>query len=241
MSDEESTAKAPAPEKKGKKSKKAKRRELSERRFVGAPSSKSKALLGLLFGGAIVLGAGVYARFVMAKIPSYATYLVAGGALLIAIYILLVPDDAPPLLVGDGGVGEEHGEGVKRLPWCDFTAVSREGTMLVLTTEESGQLRVATDQHGPAAARIIAELERRMGEVLEIGDDVKAGLPALKDADGEVRKVTTVQSAGRKCAASGRLLSFEADVRTCALCGQVYHAEEAPEVCLTCGSPLAAG
>lgn len=234
MSDEESTAKAP--EKKGKKSKKAKRRELSERRFVGAPSSKSKALLGLLFAGAIVLGAGVYARFVMATVPTYATYLVAGGALLVAVYILLVPDDAPPLLVGDGGVGEEHGEGVKRLPWCDFTSVAREGSTLVLSTEASGQLRIATDQHAPAAARIIAELERRLGEVLEISDDVKVGLPAVNDADGEVRKVTSMQSAGRTCAASGRVLSFEADVRRCDVCGQVYHAEEVPEACVTCGA-----
>ena len=226
---------------KGKKSKKAKRRELSERRYVGAPSTKSKALLGLLFAGAIVLGAGVYARFVMAKVPSYATYLVAGGALLVAIYILLVPEDAPPLLVGDGGVGEEHGEGAKRLPWCDFTAVTREGKMLVLSTEEAGQLRIATDQHGPAAARILAELDKRLGEVLEISDDVKVGLPAVNDADGEVRKVTTVQSAGRKCAASGRVLSFEADVRTCGVCGQVYHAEALPEICVTCGAPLTQG
>ena len=184
-----------APEKKAKKSKKAKRRELSERRFVGAPSTKSKALLGLLFAGAIVLGAGVYARFVMEKMPSYATYLVAGGALLVAVYILLVPDDAPPLLVGDGGVGEEHGEGVKRLPWCDFTSVAREGNTLVLSTEESGQLRVAVDQHGPAAARIVAELEKRMGEAIEIPDDVKAGLPALNEGDGE-RAFAAIAAAG---------------------------------------------
>lgn len=241
MSDAEKTEASPGAEKKGKKSKKAKRRELSERRFVGAPSTKSKALLGVLFTGAIVLGAGVYARFIKTPMPSYATYLVAGGALLVAIYILLVPDDAPPLLVGDGGVGEEHGEGVKRIPWCDFEQVTRDGTTLVLSTEASGQLRIPVDQHGPAAARIVAELERRLGDVLEIADDVKAGLPALNDADGELRKVTTVQSAGRKCAASGRLLSFEADVRACGLCGQVYHAEEVPEVCVTCGAAMNQG
>jgi len=239
VSDEEQTQ--ATPEKKGKKTKKAKRRELSERRFVGAPSTKSKALLGVLFGGAIVLGAGVYARFIKTPMPSYATYLVAGGALLVAIYILLVPDDAPPLLVGDGGVGEEHGEGVKRIPWCDVNQITREGSALVLSTEASGQLRIAVDQHGPAAARIVAELERRLGEVLDIGDDVKAGLPTLSDADGEIRKVTTVQSAGRTCAASGRVLSFEADVRTCGVCGQVFHAEELPETCVTCGGPLAQG
>lgn len=238
MTDEDVVAPA---EKKAKKSKKAKRRELSERRFVGAPSTKSKALLGLLFAGAIVLGAGVYARFVSEKMPSYATYLVAGGALLVAIYILLVPDDAAPLLVGDGGVGEEQGEGVKRLPWCDITGVTREGQVLVLSTENAGQLRVAVDQHGPAAARIVAELEKRMGEALEIADAVKIGLPAVDEAAGEIRKVTTVQSAGRRCAASGRVLSFEADVRSCGVCGQVYHAEEVPVVCVTCGAEMSIG
>lgn len=230
-------------EPKVKKSKKVKKRDLTERRFVAKPSGKSKALLGVLFAGAIVLGAGVYERFFSDKVPtpSWATYLVAGGALLVAIYILLVPDDAPPLLVGDAGVGEEHGEGVKRIPWCDVVSVSKEGNTLILGTEERGDLRIAIDQHQAAAARVLRELEDRLGENITILEEITQAVGPVSPEEGEARKVGAVQVAGRKCAASGRVLSFEADVRTCARCGQVYHTEEVPLECVTCGAEMSIG
>ena len=221
-----------------KKPKKAKKRDLSERRFVAAPSAKGKALLGLLFAGAVVLGAGVYARFVSERLPSYATYLVAGGALLIAIYILIVPEDAYPLLVGDAGIGEEHGEGAKRIPWCDVTAIMRDGGALVLSTESSGQVRVSLEQHLPAAARVLAEMDERLADRLPIDEAVRRDIPAPDDKDGEVRKVTGVQVAGRRCKASGKVLSFEDDARGCPRCGEVYHQTEVPDLCLTCGARI---
>ena len=221
-----------------KKPKKAKKRDLSERRFVASPSAKGKALLGLLFVGAVVLGAGVYARFVSERMPSYATYLVAGGAILIAIYILIVPEDAYPLLVGDAGVGEEHGEGAKRIPWCDVTAITRDGGTLVLSTESSGQVRVSLDQHLPAAGRILAEMDERLADHLSIDQAVRQGVPPPDDKDGEVRKVSGVQVAGRRCKASGKVLSFEDDARGCPRCGEVYHHSAVPELCLTCGGGI---
>jgi hypothetical protein len=230
-------------EPKAKKSKKGKKRDLIERRFVAKPSAKSKALLGLLFAGALVLGAGVYERFFSDKVPSpsWATYLVAGGALLVAIYILIVPDDAAPLLVGDAGVGEEHGEGVKRIAWCDVVSVSKEGNTLILGTEERGDLRIAIDQHQAAAARVLHELEERLGENITILEEITQAVGAPGADEGEVRKISAVQVAGRRCAASGRVLSFEADVRSCARCGQVYHTEEVPLECVTCGAEMSIG
>ena len=46
------------------------------------------------------------------------------------------------------------------------------------------------------------------------------------------------QLAGLRCAATDRLISFEADARLCGRCGQAYHREGVPAHCKSCDAPL---
>ena len=47
------------------------------------------------------------------------------------------------------------------------------------------------------------------------------------------------QVAGRRCAATDKIISFERDARLCPNCAQVYHKDNVPKECVTCGTEVA--
>jgi hypothetical protein len=220
-----------------KKKKKSSKRTRKERRFIGEQTYASKVAVGLGMLGALFLGAGVYSRWVSDTPASYAVYLVAVGAFTLAGAIAFGDLGTLPVRVGDLGIAIERSKELERIGWCDLKRVYVEKGKLVLEGKESAS-SIVVAAHPKAIARILAEGTRRVPEAMDVKKSALAGLPPLRDDDGELLTVDAPQVAGRSCAASGKTVAFERDARLCPQCGEVYLKDKVPKKCLTCGADL---
>jgi hypothetical protein len=227
-----------AEEKRAKKKKTtAQKRERKERRFLPEPTYSSKVAVGGGMLGALVLGAGVYAQWIMQEPPAYAPYLFAGGAIALGASLWFGDAGAVPLRVGDAGLAIEKGNDLVRLAWCDIERVFVENTELIAKGKEL-TLKIPTGAHPKAVAWILAEGTRRVPEVMDVKRSALANLPEPKDADGELVTIDAIQVTGRHCAASDKPISFERDARLCPNCAQVYLKDSVPKTCVTCKAEL---
>jgi hypothetical protein len=214
-----------------------------ERRFEPtAAASQWISVLGLSIGS-VLLGAGVYGQWLRGTLRPeitephpYAAYLLVAGALVLALVALLGPRQAKPIRVGDAGLGIEKEPGdVERLEWRDVSRIVADGDML--TFQGPGTvIAIPLKQHGPAAARALAEAKARIPRRLEDVDT--AAVPKLQQGAGQVVPLERPQLAGARCKASDELIAFEKDARLCGRCGEVYHKAHVPDACLTCEAPL---
>jgi hypothetical protein len=69
-------------------------------------------------------------------------------------------------------------------------------------------------------------------------EQTDALMRAADDGAGTIVGVEPVQVAGRRCKASGVIISFERDAVTCQRCGEVYDLRHKPSSCLTCDAPM---
>ena len=212
-----------------------------ERRFIPVSSTNKGviALCGAL--GAMLLGAGLYAYFYGGsfaddeKVQQIPSYLVAAGAILTGVTIWIGTSGEPPVRVGDPGVAIEKGE-VRRMPWW---AVQRIGwddaseALRVDGADEGGRewtLRVAVRSHPEAAAWLLKEADARIPKKVDVGDAVRDRLVAREHA-GTVLELEALQVVGKKCAATGKAISYEPDARVCARCERVYLKRSVPRRC----------
>jgi len=220
-----------------KKKKKSAKRQRKERRFVGEQTYASKVAVGVGMLGALLLGAGVYSRWVSETPATYAVPLIGVGTLLVVGALLFGDLGTLPVRVGDLGIAIERGNDLERIAWCDLTRVHAEkGKLLLVGKESTTSITVAA--HPKAVARILAEGTRRIPEAMDVKRDTVEGLPALREDDGELLSVESVQVAGKTCAASGKTIAFERDARLCPQCCQVYLKDRVPKKCLTCEAEL---
>ena len=193
--------------------------------------------------GSVILGAGVYGQWIRTQVRPeltephpYATYLLLGGALLLAAVFLFGPRPVKPIRVGDAGLGLEKEPGeIERLEWRDVTRILLGGD--VLTFQSPGSvLAIPIKQHPEAAARAVAEARVRIPGKLEDVDTTGVAKP--EDDEGELLPLDPPQLAGARCKASDELIAFEKDARLCGRCGEVYHKSHVPDRCLTCDAAL---
>ncbi|MBL9025877.1 MAG: hypothetical protein JNL21_27020 [Myxococcales bacterium] len=208
----------------------------TERRF--APSAKSFAVLSwvLLGLGAAAMGAGVFGQFLRAVGPHpYALHFLGGGTLGFVLGLVLSNRVVPTLRIGDAGLAVERGQdALDRLGWHEIDAVRFSSGVLVF----SGAGKVVSinvAEHPDAAAFAVAEGRARIPSRMA---DAPESLPVPAPEASELLVLEPPQLAGLRCAASNRLISFEADARICGRCGQAYHKEEVPERCSTCDARL---
>jgi len=220
-----------------KKKKKSSKRARKERRFIGEQTYASKVAVGIGMLGALLLGAGVYSRWVSETPAAYAVYLVAIGSFTLAAAIAFGDFGTLPVRVGDLGVAIERGKELERFGWSELERVYVEKGKLVLRGKESAT-SIIIAAHPTAIARILAEGTRRIPEAMDVKRSELEGLPALRDDDGELLTVDAPQVAGRSCAASGKTIAFERDARLCPQCGEVYLKDKVPRKCLTCAAEL---
>ncbi len=220
-----------------KKKKKSAKRKRKERRFVGEQTYASKVAVGVGMLGGLILGAGVYSRWVSDQPASYALYLVGVGALLLVGAMAFGDLGTLPVRVGDLGVAIERGNDLERIAWCDLERVYAENGKLLLVGTE-GTTSIVLAAHPKAVARLMAEGTRRVPEVMDVKRSALEGLPALREDDGELLSVEGAQVAGRTCAESGKTIAFERDARLCPQCCEVYLKDRVPRKCLTCGAEL---
>ena len=48
----------------------------------------------------------------------------------------------------------------------------------------------------------------------------------------------SLQTTGRRCAKSRKVIRYERDARICSVCTQVYLKDNLPNECVTCGKPI---
>jgi hypothetical protein len=220
-----------------KKKKKSSKRTRKERRYPGEQTYASKVAVGVGMFGALLLGAGVYSRWVSDHPASYAVYLVALGALGLVGSVSLGDLGTLPVRVGDLGIAIERGNELERIGWCDLKRVYVEkGKLFLVGKESTSSITIAA--HPQAVARLLAEGTHRIPEAMDVKRSAVEGLPTPRDDDGELLTVEAPQVAGRSCRASGKTIAFERDARICPQCGEVYLKDRVPKKCLTCQAEL---
>lgn len=220
------------------KKKKKATRARTERRFLPEATHTSWLAAGLGMAGSLALGAGVWGQWLMESPPRFAPYLVTVGAAGLGAGLWLGSATTFPVRVGDAGIAIERGSEVTRILWCDIEAIELGAGNLVARSP-SLTVSIPVAAHPKATAFIAAEAQRRLPKILK-GDEASwKSLGAGADGSGEETPITGDQVAGRRCAATQKIISFERDARLCQNCGQVYHKDNVPQKCLTCEADLA--
>jgi hypothetical protein len=220
------------------KKKKSGKRQRKERRFAGEQTYASKLAIGVGMFGALLLGAGVYSRWVSDHPASFAVYLIGFGTLLLGGALVYGDMGTLPVRVGDLGIAVERGNDLERIAWCDLKRVYVEKGNLLLERKEGAPVAIVVAAQPQAVARVLAEGTRRVPEVMDVKRSAVEGLPAVREDEGELLEVDSVQVAGRTCAESGKTIAFERDARLCPQCCEVYLKDRVPKKCLTCHAEL---
>lgn len=232
-----------------KKKKKGEARERrQERRFVAQSAMNPwiVRVLGML--GALALGAGTYGYFyghlgdADEKLKPLPSYLIAAGAVLTGVAIWLGTSSETPIRVGAPGIGVERGD-VRRMPWWAVKKITWESgslSLVVVGNDESGApwtLKVPMKAHPEAVAWIVKEALHRVPKVVDIEDSKLEQIPDASPLAGTKIDLEPLQVVGKKCAASGKTISYEPDARVCTRCERVYFKRNVPKKC-KCGAGL---
>jgi hypothetical protein len=197
--------------------------------------------------GAAIIGAGVYGWFFRESGPAgvplpYAPQIASGGIILIGVAMWLGTSSANVLRIGDAGFGVER-DGVLRMPWYAIESVRwNDGskTLEVRGTIEGGEsktITIAQARQPHAIHYLVAEARRRIPKVVDAPEPVGAPF----DLGGFVHaRLDPPQIVGRRCAATGTVISFEPDAATCGRCERAYLKRSMPDTC-GCGATLKEG
>jgi hypothetical protein len=210
----------------------------SEWRFEAEAASNAVAWIVIMSLGGLALGAGVYANWIANAPIMYAPYILAGGVVLVAAYLMLGPNEGSALRVGELGVGVERDEKVDRTHWYDIESVSLHADTLSLATTGKTTISVSLKLHPAAARRIVAEALARFPKRVSLGDEEVAKIGQPKTGEGQKQDIDPPQVTGELCAASAKPLSIERDVRMCTRCGAMYHKSAVPARCVECSRKL---
>ncbi|HEX9619458.1 MAG TPA: hypothetical protein VF989_04950 [Polyangiaceae bacterium] len=223
--------------KRPKKLKSTRPRSRYERRFQPEQTRTTRGALVAGLVGSLVLGAGVYGLWVRETPLDYASYLVALGALVLAVSLWVGEVNTGPFRVGDVGVAKEKGSDLLRVLWCDVKRIHADKGQLVVEGEEN-TIKLPLAGQSVAAAWVLKEAARRVPDALDVKRTLVDELPEPKDSDGESLLIGAFQVAGRHCAATDKPIAFERDARLCPNCAEAYLKDHVPKRCATCGATL---
>jgi hypothetical protein len=193
------------------------------------------ALVG--FAAACAAGAGVYGRWLsQAPMDSAMALLVVGGVGA-GYFAWQISREGTAVLVGDAGVAVQRGSEVERLLWCDMQHIRLEGDHLVLTGA-GPTISVSMASYAHAIRWILQEAAQRLPVLIEVPEGFLDRLPKTHATDGTRGPILALQTAGRRCKATRKVIRYERDARLCSICTQVYLKQEMPERCATCGNLL---
>lgn len=238
------SAKSTKGKKKGDKRPKAAER--VDRRFLPESTTSSSIVYVLGFAGALVLGAGTYAQFGGDGLSAFhdkAFWFFAGGAMSVALALWFSSSGEPALRIGAPGAALERG-GVRRIPWFNLESLvwaSGPEALSVTGKDEEGKsftFQVRAKAHPQAAAWLLKEALERVPDRVEVPDDVRSRLPEADEYAGQ-KILEPLQLVGKKCAVSGKGISYDHDARVCTKCERIYHKHRVPKTC-ACGADLAA-
>jgi hypothetical protein len=213
------------------------KRSMQERRLVAAGQSLQPASLIAGFLGAAALGAGIYGRFINQPAADSATLLLVIGIACTAYFAWQLRREGTAVYVGDAGVAVEHKGEIERLLWCDMDRIRVDQDHLVLSGT-GPTLSIAQATHALALSWILKEAAERLPRVIDVAPGFVDKLPKPSDKDGILGPIMSLQTAGRRCAKSRKIIRYERDARLCTVCTQVYMRDDVPDTCATCGKPL---
>lgn len=213
------------------------KRLLQERRIVATGQRMNPLMAIIGFIGAGALGAGTYARWLSPKPEVPSTALLAVGILFALYFAWQLSREGAVVRVGDAGVALEKGSEIERLLWCDMERISVEQDNLVLHGT-GPTISVSITNHARAVAWILKEAAERLPKIIDVTPSFVDQLPKPEPSDGVVGPIVSLQTAGRRCAKSRKIIRYERDARICTTCTQVYLREEVPKTCVTCGKSL---
>lgn len=212
--------------------------QLSERRFLSAPTRRTNfsSLLGGL--GAATLGAATWSNWVRDTPLEFAPALFAIGTVAVIVSVAMGDPTAAPLRVGDAGVAVERGgTDLYRIGWYEIERVRFENRAITVETSNK-RIAVSADTHEGAAGWIVKEALARIPSKVQIPEETAIQLQRGASDHGDVVIAEPPQVAGRHCRASGNVISFEQDAVRCERCGEVYDRKHVPADCLACSAPL---
>ena len=213
------------------------KRFLQERRLVAAGQALQPSSLIAGFLGASALGAGIYGRWINQPAADYATALLVIGIACAAYFAWHLSREGAAVYVGDAGVAVEHKGEIERLLWCDMDRIRVDQDHLVLSGT-GPTLSIAQATHALALSWILKEAAERLPRVIDVTPGFVDQLPKPANADGVLGPIMSLQTAGRRCAKSRKVIRYERDARLCTVCAQVYLRDDVPDTCVTCGKPL---
>lgn len=213
------------------------KRILQERRLVATGQRMPIVAIVVGFIGAGSLGAGTYGRWLNPNPDFPATALLVVGALGAAFFAWQLSREGTSVRVGDAGVALEHGSEVERMLWCDIERVAVEQGDLVLRGAGSS-ISVSITNHPRAVAWVLKEAAERLPKIIDVTPSFVDQLPKPDASDGVVGPIASLQTTGRRCAKSRKVIRYERDARLCCVCAEVYARDEVPKTCITCGKPL---
>jgi hypothetical protein len=212
----------------------------TERRYEPTSSAPPGLFLLVLNAGALAAGAGAVSFFLRetnAELGALAAPVLGSGAALLGLAAALSASRGARVRVGPAGVAFEKGDLV-RVPWHGVESLRVEGGALVVRGTSGFGVPVTETctlhAHRDAVAAILHEARARVPGVI-VGE-IPAGLEVRAGA-GEALALEPLQIAGRRCAASGKPIAFEADGTACARCERVYLTAAKPSAC-ACGAAL---
>lgn len=211
-----------------------------EWRFEPKAGGGQYAGVVLLSLGAVALGAALYGTF-LSKNPegpaAYSPYIFAGGALLLAVGLLVGQSAGQALRVGLFGVGFEQDGKTSRMRWYEMDTI--EMVHGALRISGAGKpMTLSLQAHGPALRRIVAEANKRIPDRVELDDDGLNAIGRPQSSEGERIRAEPPQVTSERCRASDKALTFEEDVRLCGRCAVPYHKAHTPRTCQACGYKL---
>jgi hypothetical protein len=219
-----------------------------ERRFV-SQSATNPTLVGA-FGAfsALLLGAGLWAYFYAKsfagdeKLRGLPSYVIAAGAVLAGITIWIGTSSESPVRVGVPGIAVEKGE-LRRMPWWAVEKISFDAIALAIVVtgaDEAGAafvIKVPVKAHPEAVGYLVKEALDRIPRRVDISDEVLEKLPQAQEQAGQRLDLEPLQVVGKKCAVTGKTISYEPDARVCPRCERVYLKASVPKKC-KCGNSL---
>jgi hypothetical protein len=173
-----------------------------------------------------------------AAVAPYTTECLAVAAVLMAVATYLASSRGMRMRVGPAGVAFEKDDLV-RVPWYGLAALSLEGEALRIrgasvygaSVDEVCNLHVYRD----ALAALVAEAQLRAPAL--VTEALVARLGAARSNVGTAVALEPALIAGRRCAASGKIVAVETDGLVCARCERVYLKTACPKAC-ACGASL---
>lgn len=219
-----------------------------ERRFVSQASTNPLIVRGLGAIAGLALGAGLWAyvygqSFTDEASKPIPSYIIAGGAVLMGIVIWLGTSAENPVRVGDPGIAVERGD-LRRMPWWGIDKITFEAgslSLVIAGKDESNvewTFKVSVKAHPEAVGWILREAQDRIPRRVDIPEETIEKLPTAGEHAGQMLHLEPLQVVGKRCAASGKTISYEPDARVCPRCERVYAKAKVPNKC-KCGNSLA--